>query len=263
MILCDLDMVLATSGGDDTFAGRPIYRTFAARPHEFDQILEAGIPFFVVTAKVEKEARQVISAIGLDRYVTSVIAADHLFWPTLRESVAKLRVPKSISKAFWRSALERSNWELCTSRRVVMIEDRKANLFDMLAYRTIDVGILVPPTRVQGDVIRQWFDLRLVLRLALNLALGISDVPESDKRSVKVSQFSGSGLSVVDAERFFFERATGRHLIEVPASLSSLQQAERLTLHSWATGHTLKASRGDVVSLLRACRRIGRKFRRL
>jgi len=42
MILCDLDMVLATSKGSDTLAGQPIHRTFRQRPAELDLIKGDG-----------------------------------------------------------------------------------------------------------------------------------------------------------------------------------------------------------------------------
>lgn len=260
MILCDLDMVLATSSGSDTLAGQTIHRTFVERPAEFDLILGDAIPFHVVTAKVANEARQVIRAIGLERYVSSVIGADHLFWPTLRGAIWKWQLPRSISKAFWRSALGPTGSTLCTTRRVVMIEDRKSNLLEMLECKSIDIGILVPRIQVEGEVITEWFDLPLALRLARILALGSGDISDVDRRAVQVSRVRGRGIKSVDADQFFSAPAVGGHLIELPAAQRSLQQAQCLTLQFLETGYVLNPSRGDVVSLLRASKRLGRRL---
>jgi phosphoglycolate phosphatase-like HAD superfamily hydrolase len=72
MILCDIDNVLATNCGRDTAIGEPIYRTFVQMPTAFHDIRRACVPIHVVTAKAEREARQILAAIGLSAWVDSV-----------------------------------------------------------------------------------------------------------------------------------------------------------------------------------------------
>src|SRR4051812_23284378 len=176
MILCDLDMVLATSNGSDTRAGQPIHRTFREVPAELDLIKRDGIPFHVVTAKVEQEARLVIQAIGLDDHVTSVIGANRLLWPSVWLALKKGRMPTSISKAFWRKAIRADKSE-SEPPCVVMIEDRRSNLLEMLRHGSIHVGILVPPIRLAGESVVEWFDLGFALGLARALVLKVDLSP--------------------------------------------------------------------------------------
>lgn len=260
MILCDLDMVLATSNGCDTLVGQPIHRTFQDRPGELDLIKRDGIPFHIVTAKVEQEARTVLHAIGLEGYVTSVIGANSLLWPTLRCAVKERRMPTSISKAFWRTAIR--DIEVPEKiQRVVMIEDRRSNLLDMLKYGSIDVGILVPQMRLAGESVVEWFDLNLVLRLARNLALGVDCGGLLSAYPLRVYQWRESGLEAADAESLLAGRETYRHLIELAALSPMSDQEQAFKLQSFETGQILVASKFNMASLLRACKKIGNRLR--
>src|SRR4029450_14155735 len=93
MILCDIDNVLATNCGRDTAIGEPIYRTFVQMPTAFHDIRRACVPIHVVTAKAEREARQILAAIGLSAWVDSVIGAHNLLWATLLDGVAPAPAP--------------------------------------------------------------------------------------------------------------------------------------------------------------------------
>jgi hypothetical protein len=257
MILCDLDMVLATSNGGDTRAGQPIHRTFKDCPVELDLIKEEGIPFHVVTAKVEEEALRVIRAIGLDKYVTSVIGANGLLWPTIWLALKKRRIPSSISKAFWRKAI-RGAESGKKAQCVVMIEDRRSNLLEMLEHGSIDVGILVPPIRLAGDSVVEWFDLGLALSLARVLVLRLDGSQLFASCPLRVYQLRGEQLHPTDSVNLLAGPEPRRYLIELPAMSSNSCQEQRLLLRSLETGCDLVASRTDITSLLRVCKRICR-----
>jgi phosphoglycolate phosphatase-like HAD superfamily hydrolase len=93
MIACDLDNVLATNRGMDTSHGEPIHRTFRSLPPQLGVIREAGLPFHVVTAKVSRQAWQILRAVGLADQVTSVVGAEVLFWPTIWSALRRGRLP--------------------------------------------------------------------------------------------------------------------------------------------------------------------------
>lgn len=260
MILCDLDMVLATSNGSDTVPGQPIQRTFQTHPYELDLIKSEGIPFHIVTAKVEQEARCVLHAIGLDGYVTSVIGANSLLWPTLWHAFKKRQIPKSISKAFWKNTVRWGDISR-KSRRVVMIEDRRSNLLDMLEYGSIDVGILVPQMRLEGESVVEWFDLNLALKLARDITLGTEGTELLSASPLRVYQWPGLGPIVAHSGGLLAGQKTDRHLIELPTLSPMPCQKHNLKLQSFATGKNLVASKGNMVSLLRASKRISDRLR--
>lgn len=260
MILCDLDMVLATSYGSDTVPGQPIHKTFREHPEQLDAIKDDGIPFYIVTAKVEREARRVLRAIGFEGYVTSVIGADRLLWPTLWRAMKQRRIPTFISKALWRSAIRGAE----ASRKadcVVMIEDRRSNLLDMLEYGSIDVGILVPQIRVEGDSVVEWFDLDVALRLARKIVLQIDAGELLSTGPVRIYQWSESGLESCNISALCAGRGRYRYLIEMPALSSILRDQSPLALGLLETGHTLEGDILSMTSLLRACKRLGRRLR--
>ena len=259
MILCDMDMVLATSGGTDTAVGHPIYRTFKDPPSELDLIRKDEIPFYIVTAKVENEARTILNAIGLEKYVTSVVGANSLVWPTLWRAIKNGRLPNSISKAFWRNVVQ-DTLARDKTKCIVMIEDRPENLLDMFEMGCIDVGILVPQIRLAGEFIVEWFDLGLALGLARNLVLGIEDKSLLSRHDLVVHQWHKSGLEAVDPMSLFMRSKQFRYLVKLPTVSVNGLHDQGIMLQSLETGCRLVADRRNVVSLLRACRRAYRRL---
>jgi len=245
MILCDLDNVLATSGGLDIGHGQPIHRTFLTPPPELEQIRLAGIPFHVLTKKPESEAWQVLRAIGLDRYVTSVVGATALFWPSVWHALSHRTLPTSISKTFFARTLSPS-----PEASVVMIEDRRENLHDMFDAGIIDIGILVPPIRVSDERVVEWFNLNIVLKIAKDLT----------KPAAHELDLSGNGLTVYRWRRGMPERIPtgtvgrlirpGQYLVEVQ-TVPVADVASPLTLMRLATGQRLTAGRFGAIRALR------------
>ena len=172
MILCDIDGVLAFGpSGADTTPDEAIYPTFRRRPVEIKAIRAAGIPFCIVTAKVEVEARQILSALELLHDVDGVVGGDRLFWSTLVLDLSERRIPSVVRKSVSRRWLPDS-----PGPPVVMIEDRMANLEEMFRRRSIDLGILIPPPKRTRPPFFEWFDLGLALRLAKSAVQGSLDL---------------------------------------------------------------------------------------
>lgn len=244
MILCDIDGVLAIGpDGRDTKPGQAIYPTFRTRPSEVDTIRVAGIPFCIVTAKVEVEAQQILSAINLLDHVDVVVGADRLFWPTLALDLSARRIPSVIRKSVSRRFLPRSY-----GSPVVMIEDRRANLEEMLLSRSIDFGILVPPPERTGQPPCEWFDLEAALRLARAAVQGRLELSRLEMEGVKVvTRLESGGAEVGDRNRPL--------LLELPSSRSSFRLDESAPI---ASVGTLKGSRREVVSWARTLLRWSR-----
>lgn len=253
MILCDMDGVLATGPGRDTMPGEPIYRTFARAPEELERIGAAGIPLHVVTAKVESEAAQVLEAIGLDAHIASVIGANRLFWPTVWAAVRRRRLPSSLVKSVYRTVLpaRQGGW-------VVMLEDRRENLREMLAAGAIDFGILVPPISVSEGRVVQWFDLDLALRLARELATGGPGALDLSGLGVSLRRWNGDATEEIDAEDGRAMREGERYLIRLPSL--SFAASSGPTLERLDTGRVLTPGRANVVTTVRAGRRAVRRI---
>lgn len=204
MILCDIDGVLAFGPyGDDTQPGQPIYSTFVSPLREIDAIRKAGIPFFIVTAKVEAEARQILSALGIGPSVDGIVGADRMFWPTLVAELSAGRLPRGVRKSVSRTILPDPS-----GAPVVMIEDRRANLEEMLSRRSIDLGILVPPPGPDRKNLSVWFDLGLALRLAQWAVEGELDPEVLEAEGVSVVPV-GEGMELGQA-------LDTRKLLELP-----------------------------------------------
>jgi hypothetical protein len=228
MILCDIDNVLATNCGRDTAIGEPIYRTFVQMPTAFHDIRRACVPIHVVTAKAEREARQILAAIGLSAWVDSVIGANKLLWATLLDGVARGRAPTKVSKAFYRRFLSDIG-----AGPVVMIEDREGHLEDMLSHESIDGGVLVPPILFDGNHVAQWFDLNAALLAALAMVLGT--------RSVRARS---AGMFVAD-----------QRIIRLPPERPGLGGVPAVTADQLATGELLRKARLSPISVLRQVRK--------
>jgi hypothetical protein len=237
VILCDMDGVLAMGPRGDTAPREFIYRTFVEYPTALRRIREAGIPVHLVTAKVEAEARQVLRAIELEGDFTSIIGADQLFWPTLRSALRRRRLPAAIAKSTFRSVLE-----VPPGRPVVMIEDNRGNLLEMLGEGAIDFGILVPPLRMEGERLARGFDLEL----AFSVARRLSD-PRLDPATLAEDDIP-------------LLRSHGGYLLHLP-ELRDVGGAPPLPdLKALTTGVVLQASGADVVSAIRAGRRLVRNL---
>ncbi len=251
MILCDLDRVLATSHGMDTTYGEPIHRTFVQWPLQLQTIKEAGIPFHIVTTKLEGEAWEVLSAIGLDRHVTSVIGANALLWPSVWSALKNGRVPASVSKVFYGRTI-------CNVKGgfVVMIEDRRENLNEMFDAGCIDFGILVPQIRIMGARVAEWFDLDLVLRIARELVIDSMDAAELGRLGLKAYRYQTEGLKNIEIRGLKQMRCNGRYLIEVPTVSAIRPSSSGVMLQSLDTGRVLTARRVDMITALRLGRRV-------
>lgn len=238
MILCDIDGVLAIGpNGRDTEPGQAIYPTFRTRPSELDSIRLAGIPFCIVTAKVEVEAQQILSAIDLLDHVDAVVGADKLFWPTLALDLSAGRIPSVIRKSVSRRFLPRSH-----GLPVVMIEDRRANLEEMLLSRSIDFGILIPPPREKRQPPCGWFDLEAALRLARTAVQGELELSALEMEGIKVVKWlEGGGAEVGGSDRPL--------LLELPSLGPSVYINNPSPI---VPVGTLRGSRREVVSWVRA-----------
>ena len=235
MILCDMDGVLAMGPRGDTTPREPIYRTFVEYPAELRRIRESGIPLHLITAKVEAEARQVLRALGLEGDFASIIGADRLFWPTVRSSLRSGRFPRAIRKSAFRSILE-----VPSGRPVVMIEDNRGNLLEMLAAGAIDYGILVPPFHMEGERVIRGFNLELAFRVARQLVQLELDSDSLANHGTPLLRWrSGYLLQLVE--------------LEDPSETSPLPALDSLT-----TGIVLQASGAELVSAVRAGRRLVR-----
>jgi len=236
VILCDMDGVLAMGPGGDTAPREPIYRTFVEYPPALRLIREAGIPMHLVTAKVAAQARQVLQAIELEEHFTSIIGADQLFWPTLRSALRQRRLPVAIAKSTFRSVLE-----VPPGRPVVMIEDNRGNLLEMLGEGAIDFGILVPPLRTERERLTQGFDLELAFSVARRLC-----DPQLDLGTL--------------ADDIPLLHRDGGYLCHLPA-LEDIDGASPLPdLDSLTTGIVLNAGGPELVSAIRAGRRMVRNL---
>jgi len=237
VILCDMDGVLAMGPRGDTAPRETIYRTFVEYPTALRHIREAGIPVHLVTAKVAAEARQVLRAIELEGDFTSIIGADQLFWPTLRSALRQGRLPVAIAKSTFRAVLE-----VPPGRPVVMIEDNHGNLLEMLGAGAIDFGILVPPLRMERERLTRGFDLELAFGVARRLAQSQS-APDS---------LADLGIPLL--------RLKSGYLVHLP-ELEDVGGASALPdLASLTTGVVLQARGADLVSAVRAARRMARKL---
>jgi hypothetical protein len=238
MILCDIDGVLAMGPAGDTAVGEPIYRTFPQTLLELQRVRDAGVEFHVVTARVQAEAVQVLEAIGIDRYVDSIISADRLFWPTVWNALRRGKLPHSLSKSGCSPLLPKAG-----GRPVVMIENHYPHLQDMLSAGVIDYGFLVPPIQLRDGMVAQWFDLERVLRLARELVTGAATAELGD-------------LGML-AEQI----GTGRYLFRLPpANPAAANSRDLQSLH---TGCVLRRGSPNLVAVVRASRRFVRSVRGL
>lgn len=255
MILCDMDGVLATGPGGDTAHDEPIYRTFTEPPDELDLIRACGIPFHVVTAKVEAEAAQVLEAIGLRDRIASVIGANRLFWPTLWAAIRKGRLPRSLAKSVYRTVLPARG-----DRPVVMLEDRRENLCEMLAAGAIDYGILVPPISTSEGRIVEWFDVNLALRVARELARGSADAAGLSRLDLSIRPWRNGETERREREGVAMILEGERYLLRLPALSFADMPAPGPTLESLDTGWVLTRGRRDLVTTVRAGRRVVRRI---
>jgi hypothetical protein len=228
VILCDLDGVLAVGPDGDAAPSRPIYRTFVRVPEALDQVRETGTPLHLVTARVGKEAGQILAAIGLDGHFDQVVAAEQLFWPTVRQALKRRTVPSSLSKTTYRHHVR-----ITTGSRVVMIENHRGHLEEMLDSDSIDFGVLVPPVRFSEGKVVAWFDLDAAIALAHSLV------------------FPPGGAGARTPARIF----------EIPRLSPHESRGSYPTIDSLYTGQTLDAKRGNVVSAVRAARGVLRRLR--
>lgn len=254
MILCDLDMVLATAGGKDTTPGEPIHRLFTEPPSQLQRIRQREIPFHIVTAKLKREAWEVLKAIGLAPHVDSVIGAEALFWPSIWTAFREGRRPNSISKVWYTRAIQNKERH-SKPRRVVMIDDRRHHLTEMLASGCIDAGILVPPLRCEGDEIVEWFDLDLTLRIASRLVTRESPA-ELARLGCAVFRWSRGQLTEVHSPAGEHGHAADRYLVVVP----TVKPSPAVKLHALDTGHVLQGRCTSVVAIVRATRALCRRM---
>lgn len=254
MILCDMDGVLATGSGRDTAPGEPIYRTFTEPPGELELIRAAGIPFHIVTAKVEAEAVQVLEAIGLDPHIESIVGANQLFWPSVWGAVTRGRFPRTLVKSAYRTVLPAQQ-----GQRIVMLEDRRDNLREMLAADAIDCGILVPSIRIARGHLVEWFDVNLALGLARQLAVGGMDPAGLSTLDVSIRRWYDGDFQELDSREMSGIREGERYLLRVPG-LSFRSLASRgPSLESLDTGRILMPGRRDLVTSVRLGRRLIRR----
>lgn len=246
MILCDIDGVLAFGpDGGDTKPGQLIYPTFRKRPAELETIRAAGIPLYIVTAKVEAEARQILAAIDLLQEVDGVVGADRLFWSTLALELSERRFPSVIRKSVSRKILPGA-----PGSAVVMIEDRRSNLEEMLDSGSIDLGILVPPRRVAAQVGYECFDLELALRLARMRIEGTLNLEDIKSEGVEVRDPGGNRGGRV--------RAGPPQLLEIPRFCTFPDSAIESRISPVGV---LRGSRREVVSWVRTVLRWSRSVR--
>lgn len=257
MILCDMDGVLATGEGGDTAFGRRIYRTFREIPQALRIIADDPTPFHVVTAKTEAEAEQVVEAIGVETYVDSVVGADRLFWPTVWTALKQGRLPDSLSKASCLRNL--SNREGST---VVMIEDHRAHLVDMLMSGTIDHGVLVPRIAASGDRLATWFDLDLALTLGWELATGRGYPAGWISRGVRILGWKEELKELVPCREMPADDGDDRFVLELPEVVFPGGTSAGPQLESLDTGRLLQPGKPNVVTGVRAARRILKRFKR-
>lgn len=254
MILSDLDGVLAMGPGRDTSPGDMIYRTFSEVPRGLLQARNQGVPLHLVTAKVEGEARQVLAAVGLETHFASVIGADRLFWTTLRRALHTLRMPSAVFKSGYRSFIKAPGYQ-----PIVMIEDNRNNLLEMLASGAIDYGILLPPIRIEEGLVVRGFDLGLALDLASHLATGnqtleaFSEVEVSRLREPRrgETQSQESVSSCAHSE-------PGRYIFHLPPLIHQGSTKPPIPLESLSTGVRLVADHRSVISAVRGARRLAR-----
>lgn len=255
MILCDMDGVLATGRGMDTAHGHPIYRTFIELPEQLGRIREAGIALHIVTAKVEAEAVQVLEAIGLEPYITSVVGANRLFWPTVWAALRKGHLPGSLTKSVYPSVLPARE-----GRRVVMIEDRRDHLCDMLAAGVIDFGILVPPISVSGDRVASWFDLDLALGMARELETGAHELARWVCPGVSAYSWRGGEARELEPSEYPAAVEGGGCFFSIPALPHADPRSQGPTLDALDTGKVLRPGRTNLVTTVRAGRRVVRRL---
>jgi hypothetical protein len=254
MILCDLDKVLAMNRGLDTTPGAVIHRTFLNPPIQLQRIKDSGIPFYILTAKTEAEAWEILRAVGLEGYVWSVIGAEALFWRSVWHALKNGRMPSAVSKAFYQQRLHDE-----VSRPRVMIEDRLDRLIEMFEMQCIDFGILVPEIRVVEGWIEEWFDLDAVFRAAQTLAMGKIDEAEYVKAGITMCRWEAGEfqeIEVSDCERLL---RAGMHIVKIPKVPAS-NCSEPLSLQKLDTGCILSAKPRSVVAALCAGRRIVRRL---
>ncbi len=255
MILCDMDGVLATGPGMDTARGEPIYRTFTERPEELGRIRAAGISLHIVTAKVEAEATQVLQAIELDEYITSVISADRLFWPSVWAALRRKRLPNRLSKIACGTMLPEHE-----TGRVVMLEDRREHLCDMLAAEAIDFGVLVPPIVIGEGRIVEWFDLNLALRVAKDLSLGDVNAEELSRLGISIDVWEDGWSRRLDWTKLSGTVDGRGYLLRLPRLTFANCPSPGPSLKSLDTGHVLTSGGLSVVGAVRAGRRVVRQI---
>lgn len=255
MILCDMDGVLATGLGRDTTPGEPIYRTFTEAPDELELIRAAGIPFHVVTAKVEAEAAQVLDAIGLHPRIESIIGANRLFWPSVWAAARKGRLPESLAKSVYRRVLPTPQ-----GARIIMLEDRQENLHEMLAAGAIDRGVLVPPISVSGGRIVEWFDVNLAFRVARGLAMGSMSAADLTRLDISIHRWHEGDLEPLDPADAAGILEGERYLLRLPGLSFDGSPSAGPSLESLDTGRVLMAGRRDLVTTVRAGRRVVRRI---
>lgn len=250
MIACDLDNVLATNRGMDTSHGEPIHRTFRSLPPQLRVIRDAGLPFHVVTAKVSRQAWQILRAVGLADQVTSVVGAEVLFWPTIWSALRRGRLPGTISKAAFTRFVPTSG------ARAVMIEDRIANLEVLFRAGTLDTAILVPPLRIVEERVVEWFDLDSVLRLAADLARSVADVREIERRGYSILRWTPTAVLPVGGADAADAIGRAPLIFEAPRLRAGGSERAGVDLRELDTGERLTATSADAISAVRETLRL-------
>jgi len=240
MILCDIDGVLAFGPTGDTAVDLPIYRSFVQVPPEFGRIVRDGIALHVVTAKVADEAAQVLHAVGARSLFSRVIGAEDLLFPTLRRAVWNRELPRALYKSTFRSRLR-----VGPSERVVMLEDNRWNLEEMLARGAIDFGLLVPPIVVRQALVQRWFDLDYALGVARELANGLQSN----------TSLAAAGINVESRERDPRSGSALGWLVHIPDALPRGTSEQSLPLEMLDTGSRLVSKSRNIVSMLRNAKR--------